>query len=277
MSKTMDLGEHVSISSANEVSKILEPLTKMYGISFFRYIKLYHDGSRVVLSNNPDYVRYAYEEGNYVNMWFDSADPRFITRPGWHYWKVNSSIDSSESSLKFENDLIKILGVQHGLTYVSIGKHFYEIFSFDTDDVLIYSLDNTILTHFMTYFKDQAKDLILASENEKIIILTKTPIATPLSGDKQRLQDYLAKTGVNRYYIGGRYGHTYLTYKEMRCIYWMFRGKAADETGMLESISARTVQKHIENIKEKLKCYKQTQILQILLSSSIAQELIVDL
>lgn len=47
-----------------------------------------------------------------------------------------------------------------------------------------------------------------------------------------------------------------LTKREMECINLLTNGKSSVEIGMLLNISARTAEKHVDNIKRKLNCYK---------------------
>jgi hypothetical protein len=55
MSKLI-LTNHFSLASAVEVNNICrEPLSDL-GISYFNYIKIYNDGSRELLTNNPDWI-----------------------------------------------------------------------------------------------------------------------------------------------------------------------------------------------------------------------------
>ena len=61
----------------------------------------------------------------------------------------------------------------------------------------------------------------------------------------------------------------YLTEKEVHCVYWLLKGKSAEEIASIEGNTKKTVQFHFENIRRKLNCYKQTQIVPIILKSGI--------
>lgn len=52
----------------------------------------------------------------------------------------------------------------------------------------------------------------------------------------------------------------YLSKKEVECIRWMIAGKSSGEIANILSISKRTVETHMNNIKQKLNCYKQFQV-----------------
>ena len=53
---------------------------------------------------------------------------------------------------------------------------------------------------------------------------------------------------------------TYLTKKEITCVTWMIKGKSSTEIANILHVSPRTIETHINNIKTKLKCFKQFQL-----------------
>ena len=52
----------------------------------------------------------------------------------------------------------------------------------------------------------------------------------------------------------------YLTKREIECVNWLIKGKSACEISIILEISEKTVIRHLENIKKKLRCYKQFQL-----------------
>ncbi len=268
MSKHID-ENHLSITSANEINKIITPLADTLSIKHFRYLKLYGDGSRILLSNYPDCTRYVYEQNRYQKMWFDGEFPEYL-KEGQYAWNINRLNDDSKEEEKFEQELNNQLGLYHGVTFVSPGLNYFEIFSFDTKDAMIYKAHNNLFLRFMLYFKEQANKLIMKGEHEKIIIpLTQNLFDNNLNKNKLAFSDFLEKTKINRYYLKGSYSNVYLTSKEAQCIYWLVQGKTAEETALIENIHVKTVQTHLENIRRKLGCFKQTQLVKIILESGI--------
>lgn len=273
MAKTLDLTKHFSITSAKEVSQLVAPLTAAFNIKHFRYLKLYHDGSRVLLSNYPDCTRFMYEENHYKKMWFDGEFPECLT-DGWHFWDVLSMIENGREKDSFEKEINHLLDLYHGMTFVQHGLGFYEIYTFDSNSPAIYHVDKKLLLHFMLYFKAQANKLINSAEDEKIYL----PVSQPLFNNArhqndERITEFLNKTPINRFYLGGKYSHIYLTAKEARCVLWLVQGKSADEIALIEGNSSKTIESHLENVRKKLNCYKQTQLISIILESNILQQL----
>jgi DNA-binding CsgD family transcriptional regulator len=269
MSKLIDLNQHFSITSAKEVRTITAPLSDTFGIKHFRYLKLFQDKSRVLLSDFPDCTKFVYEDGTYQKMWFDGEFLEGLT-PGCHLWEVHRG----DEKTPFEHEINKSLGLYHGLTFVYLVENYWEIYTFDSDSLGVYHLDKRIFTHFITYFKEQAAHLIAEGESEKTMVPNlQGNIEIFPHKDKSQLLDFLINTRVKRYYLGGKYRDIYLTSKEAQCVYWLIEGKSADEIATIENNSIKTINRHLENVRTKLNCYKQTQLIKIILESSIFETL----
>ncbi len=264
MSKTIDLNQHFSITSAKQISAITAPLVQHFGIKHFRYLKLYQDKSRVLLSDFPDCTRFVYEDGTYQKMWFDGEFTDGLT-PGCHLWAVLRGDEKSP----FEHEINKTLGLYHGMTFVNAVNNYWEIYTFDSDNLGIYQIDKQIFTHFITYFKEQAANLIVRGESERITVPNSDKIEIFPHANKNNILNFLKNTRIKRYYLSGKYRDVYLTSKEAQCIYWLIEGKSADEIAMIEGNSIKTINRHLENVRIKLNCYKQTQLVKIILESGI--------
>jgi DNA-binding CsgD family transcriptional regulator len=60
--------------------------------------------------------------------------------------------------------------------------------------------------------------------------------------------------------------HSTLTKRESECLYYLARGKTAQEIADMIFISRRTVEKHIENIKYKFNCKTKSQLIALFLN-----------
>ncbi|HLX53240.1 MAG TPA: helix-turn-helix transcriptional regulator, partial [Aquella sp.] len=59
---------------------------------------------------------------------------------------------------------------------------------------------------------------------------------------------------IKRFYLGDEYGESYLTGKEMQILLHLCNGKKLVDAAKILFISEKTVETHIGNIKNKLKC-----------------------
>ncbi|MBA2651565.1 MAG: helix-turn-helix domain-containing protein [Tatlockia sp.] len=271
MSETVSLEHHLCIKSTNQVSKITRPLTQAFEVQHFRYLKLYQNGSRVLLTNHPDSVRFMYGQGHYKQMWFDGEFPQHLAN-GWHIWDALRTETSNNLITPLEKEINHHLNLYHGLTFVIAGSHFHEIYTFDSHLATINQVNRQLFLRFIYYFKEQAAALINQANNERLIMPGKPKLelqANTANLRSDEINDFLNNTQITRYYLGDKYDNAYLTRKEVCCIYWLLKGKSAEEIACIEGNTKKTVQCHLETIRNKLNCHKQTQIIPIILESGI--------
>lgn len=271
--KVMDLSKHISIKLSDKIAEIFQPLKDSYGIAHFRYIRIYKkDGARITLSTYPDLIRYVYEEGNYEHMWFDGVLQGYF-KPGWHFRRLNVRIDERVEGTKIDRALKEDLGLTEGMAFIEDSNEFWEIYSFDSNDVGLYYVDFSILMRFILFFKQEARKIIQLGEREKIIVPVKPKlVANKLSSEQaQKLKEYFSRTRIKRFYLSGAYRDIYLTSKEVAYVYLLAQGKSAEDIALEEGANIRTVESHIERVRLKLGCKKQTQIVKIILDAGIVE------
>lgn len=67
--------------------------------------------------------------------------------------------------------------------------------------------------------------------------------------------------GTSHYTLKNHQNKYDLSTREYECVFLLIRGKSAKEIGMLLSLSKRTVESYIENIKNKMDCKNKAEIL----------------
>lgn len=67
--------------------------------------------------------------------------------------------------------------------------------------------------------------------------------------------------GIQNYTLGHHHNKFKLTERECECVFLLIRGKTAKEIAGLLSLSKRTVESYIENIKNKMNCQNKVEIL----------------
>ena len=63
-----------------------------------------------------------------------------------------------------------------------------------------------------------------------------------------------------RLYFSASDPNCYITYKEARCIAWLFQLRTAQEIAEILGLSRRTVEGYIENAKIRLNCHSRAQL-----------------
>lgn len=180
------------------------------------------------------------KRGIILNTWHDNDLPSS---------EYNSVIWSVErlSDTKIQNEMgremEKLFGLSEAIDQVYHSPGYVELFSFGSGDCNIYNLDKMVLSRFMYYFKEQAKDLIIQAEHERIPIPLRKPPQNLQITEEKKLQ-FSKSTKIKRYYLRGLYQGLYLTNREVESLTWTVLGKSSDEIAKLLYISKRTVERY---------------------------------
>lgn len=271
MASKVDLQGSVTLTAANKIAEICQPLSDAFNIQYFRYMRLFNDGTRFILCNQPDVMRYFYEEGHYPLAWHDQAKPAYVHKPGFTVWAIKRLSDSKEQK-KIEEEMKRFFNIKQGIAYVERHSDSAEIYDFGSSGFHIYDVKCSVLQRFIFYFKEQTQKLLKNAQSEKIYVpVVDKEIAKNYIDDKEKL--FLESIKTKRYYLGGALEGTYITQSEIVCLNWCFKGKTAEETALLLGISKRTVERHLESVKRKLNCYKLSQLIPLGIKLGILSDL----
>lgn len=146
-----------------------------------------------------------------------------------------------------------------------------EFYNFATSqnnsNIIQFYLSNLdILWRHTFYFKDKGADLIQKAHNDRLIL----PRCTESNANNQTVingnltSSYLSETKIRRYYIFANGIDTFLTENEVKCCYQLIHGKSVKEIAKIVYLSARTVESHINNVKQKLNCLTKANLINII-------------
>lgn len=278
---SIDLSKHPAIESYEDIKKICRPIIDLFKITFFRYLRIYPDKSRIHLCTNPEWTSLFYSKGFYNIAWFDSnqlINPKSIEI----LWDVKANTDDNIVGIEARNHF----NIHHGISIIRPQKSYYEVYDLATykdnasiNDLYLNNLD--LFQRFFFYFKNQARTLLQECDKKRIKLPNlsefKKEAENNIVNKSEDINIFLDSTKTNRFYINTVNGDIYLTKKETECIYWVLRGKSAEEIGMILKCSKRTIEIHINNIKKKLGVGKITQAIKIAIDSGVINVLKYDL
>lgn len=253
------LKNDIILSSCKEISNICKPLYK-FGITDFSYVKLFNDGRRIDLCNHQTWTV------DYLENFFDLQ-----------------YVDHVINELNLENKKIRIFdemcgnklfvdGLEKFNVRNAIGLFkktpvnediFYFYSTHDSHYMLNCYLDNLeFLKKFTFYFREVAKKIIALSYEANL----QTPKAYySLVSSKLKLREkqnsFSFELPVEKYYLDETFNGQYLSAREVECVKWCLLGKTAEETAMILDVSKRTVEAHLEKVKQKLKCNNKQQMI----------------
>ncbi len=268
----LDISNFRMLERHTEIKAICQPLFKLFNLQFFRFLRVYPNGTRINLCSDPDWTINYYLKGLYNVAWFDS-NPQLITHNFEVIWDERAVNHDNRVGVEARTKY----NIFHGVTFVRPGMYYYELYDFATYDEENnnvnehYRSNIRLFEHFILYFKDQASEIIKFAAQEKIAppepLLAISPAAPLIQTDKHHYsaERFLVDTQVKRYYLN----EIYLTQRELECIYWLAQGKSAEEIALLLGRTQRTIDTHLENIRKKLNCSKMSQIIKIVTAAGL--------
>ncbi len=261
MASNLSLRNSTIIATSAEVNEICKPL-KSFGINYFRYMTRYNDYSRAILCNRPEIIQYCYEEHRYPMTWYDNNSKSNVDySSGFDIWAIHRIINESQE-IDFKKDKIMAgFKIFHGVSLLIKYNQFMEIFEFASPTPDIYSLNHNIFKQFVFYFRENARELILQAEAEKLLLTPETSNANFIN-EKLINYEYSLKNNlcIKKYFLPGIGDDFYLTAREAECLQAYIKTGSAKAASSQLNISFKTILRHIENVKQKSGRYKLMEI-----------------
>jgi DNA-binding CsgD family transcriptional regulator len=243
---------HITFSSVPDMVQISKPLAAI-GLSYFTFDRTYQDGSHLRLTNAGKWIESYYRSKLYNAAIFEK-DPRLFCS-GFVFWSwlAREPIYSAASEHN----------IDHGLTIIEKHKLYSDFFHFGTTRNEFIAPEKLIgkinfLYRFIAYFRQKMRRVIIQAENTRLIL--PTPAQNICLSDLKPQEDVkqfsalLDKTKISRLYLGDAFDNAYLTRREIVIVEQLKEGKKPLQIAGELKISYRTLETHIKNIKEKLKC-----------------------
>lgn len=259
--KEKNLDATHALTKANEIKSICSILYP-FGIRHFCYLRLFKDGSHLLLCTDPEWVKCFYLH-HYARAPYHKNPKDYIS--GYQLW--NTAADQSIINVAREQ-----FNIAHGMALVEQNTEDCELFHFATtrenSAITNFYLNNLgILQHFTLFFKERAQTLIRKAHSDRLILphwLTQSSennnaIASTHASQLPE-QDFWSATPVKRFTLNENPNH-YLTLREMTCISWLARGFSSKEIAKKLDVSSRTVEAHFDNLRHRLKCHSKSELL----------------
>jgi DNA-binding CsgD family transcriptional regulator len=252
---------HVFLTSSPEVDSIVNPLKASFGISSFVYQHNDNDGSEIRLSNQPDWQKHFYDQGFYRISGFEKHPDHY--QSGFVVWSHLSHHQPILNAARHFN-------IDHGMTLIqknAAGCEFFFIGTTPDKPYVTNLLINNIplLIRFTAYFKEQAASLIKQAEKERLVIpdkfvnVTSHELGIPYKSTPAHPYNLLKMPDLYSKKIPA------LSQREIACAKLLLQGKSARLIGEQLFISPRTVETHLQHIKEKLHCRTKAELISRLL------------
>lgn len=259
------MAAHIALTKSEETRQVCIPLSEV-GINTFIFVRSFADNSLTMLTTRPDWTEHFLKQQYYHISTFEQSPMNYNS--GFILWNSIDEDKARESARRYFN-------FSNGLSLIDKQDDYCDIFHFcvnndnkKINNIYINNLD--FFKHFSIYFKERASLLIKESIKHKIYRHNSNDeqkkITSILDDSYLRIDNAkLMGTKSNEFSIKNQYQSIKLTQRECICVAWLILGKSSYEVAMILGIAKKTVESHIENVKIKLDCYKQTYLVYKLL------------
>jgi DNA-binding CsgD family transcriptional regulator len=265
----------IFLTSSTIINELCRPLGKL-GIDYFTYLKNFKDGSQVNLSNSARWIEHYYNFKLYNTSWFESHPENYDS--GYIIWPSESNLEVFKHGRDYFDS-------GNGITIIKKSDLYIEFFFFSgsnrnkwLNNIYINNID--VLKNFTLYFKDKLKDIIDEADKSRILIPHNNrdrvveeievldlyqkelfELKSIITG-KDVIDGEFTNSPVNRNIVG------LLTPREIEVVKSMLNGKTAKETAKQLAIAPKTVENHIDKIREKLRCRNKFELVRKILNDN---------
>lgn len=233
----------------------IQPLKDFFGITSFIYQKNFFDGSEVCLGNQPEWIKFFYQHRLFQDSVFEHT-PDIYTQKHVLWNTLREHHQVLHEAKQFQID--------HGITFIQPQSDGVEFFCIGTTpdrlDVMPRYLNNLdLLTQFLSYFKQKAAPLLQLADKNRILIPGKhnhnstSPLLGSTQIDRQAFLASLAAKNLQQF-----------SPRERDCIKLLTRGYNLKMIAQALDLSYRTVETHVQHIKQKANCHTKAELIRFL-------------
>lgn len=260
----ISIHDHINLVSEKNrelMQKITAPLAVHFGITYFCYQKVTHDGQWLITSNNAQWLHHSAEQGFY------RVDPSLVNPT---FYQKGYSLPETHQDSILQETLIKdarsLFDLCHSLAIIEPTTDGCEYFFFSApmSNVRIYNIYLQQLNNlkiFVSYFKENT--LKLQQQ------MTDNPVdLKQLKGNLFYQNDNLLITddlnAINLAFLNDlnrAYHFPKLTEREHDCLNYLLKGLTAKESAKVLGISPRTVEEYLAQLRYKLQCKDKGEVI----------------
>lgn len=246
---------HFSITSSSDVKSICS-LLQVLNLNFFQYMRIYQDGYATVLTTDIAWLKFCTTMEYSLNEIFVGLDS------GIYLW-------TDILELEIVNDAKDYFQIHNVIQFLDEYKTYREIFIFgggnENNKIISFYLNNLdLLQKFIFFFKGESKYLFEKADRNRILFPCFVKNTSFIKTNHMR-------KNVSR--LNGKYMEQFqmrlhnhltasLTEQQVTCLYHVIHGKTAKEIAKILRLSYRTVEEHLDNLKNKLHCKTKHELIE---------------
>ncbi|OGT48181.1 MAG: hypothetical protein A3F17_08495 [Gammaproteobacteria bacterium RIFCSPHIGHO2_12_FULL_41_15] len=242
---------HFFMTTSEQIDEIIQPLKTHFGLTSFVYLKSFNEGSEIRLSNQPEWLAYFYEYELYKFSLFERHPSEYIKT-----YVVWAGLEIYKTVL----EKARLFNIDHGITFIEPCADGCEFFFLGTEsdraNVMPKYLANLdLLKRFLDYFREKAAALLNEAQKHKITISGKFETAPKLFCLKElNSSEFLGAPDLVEF-----------TARELECMRLLAKGYTQKMIAQELNISVRTVETHLNHVKDKTHTRSRGELAQYLL------------
>jgi len=250
---------HISLTSANDINEICQPLFNLSNITLFKFRRVFLDGSYIILSSNAEFTKKLS-----AVVWSPKdleISKSYIESKRYNYLRTYKQIPSCFIPI------ISEFNIEHGLivreTNSLCGDKF--VFTTHSKDFNMYDfcLNNIdFIEKFIFYFKDKASPLIKRATTEQRLYFPESAVSTSEPMFNMPGSTVLNENlNVRKYIFNISENFISLSTQEMNSVRLLSKGYTIKEAAKYLNISAETVDCYLESARNKLRLNTNRQLI----------------
>ena len=265
----IDLRNHKLLEKTPEIEQLCLPLKDKLKVTYFNYVKINADNSRVILTDRAKYIEDYYRTHAVMPEYSERIEKKHILKnssyPEYFLWKKFESATSP-----FFVEARERYNIANGITLIKYFTNYVELYYFgtaknNTTAPEIYESNIDQFERFILYFKNNGRKLLKFADDNAIKI-ENTAIDIP-SYDAVFNKRYPLFSDLGEFRFTYRKGkeNLFLSEQETKCIAYIIRQFSMREIADMLKRSPKTIEAHINNIKRKLNCSSRQSLVKDLL------------
>lgn len=247
-------------SIANILDEIIKPLNKYFNITHFHYNVFLNDGKRLYICNRFDWLKHYFSKhfqnnSNHARIYIKDLG---TYKALWTSYK-NDDIFSA----------IRTFNIWNGFSIFERTVEGIEAYHFATTcentEINNFYLNNIhIFEKFINFFKNKIKEALKVKY--KIAWIPST-IKTPLFKNNSNIEATISRVlNIKKYCLDDK---IYITDRQLQILQYLSAGKTIKEIAWILEISPRTIETHLEIIKQRTNFSLKSDLIEMFLRNSI--------
>ena len=257
----LSTGQKKALNAGADIDNICQPLFQHTDITDFAYTRVNKNAGQLTVSTHTGWLEdYFMTNDHLYKIYLET--PEFLKdgRILWACVPGNTTVKNAREKFKIDN----------GITLMRHNENYSEAFSFGStientsvNNWYVNNLD--ILEQFILYFKDRSYSLVQSIEPTKATAheLIKSVSELNMNLKIPTKEILFSKLEPKHVIYNINHKEIILTRSEYNCIQYLLQGYTAKSIGQKLSLSSRTIESYILNVKKKVDCHYKSDLVQL--------------